>query len=1076
MRRLSPEVRSYLEALEAAGVNLGKPVPSETDIEADPYEGLSDEVKERLGASKGIQKPGLLARAKIMGLDVWHSLTRHRPYLDPREDAMITDILRTHQETPKNSVRRALQVLQAIAGGLKPKQYEVFTMTLVMRDMIRDIDSGLLSGELPFGFTEPEARAYLDRIEAVAASDPAIKQALERRQRFQRRLTEALVKAELLPEAVLEDDRYFHHQVLEYQAIKALGGEYSGMGVGPTQDVRLKKKGWQMARVGSAKDYNTQYVEAEFEVIAQALAQLETRHTMEAIRERADIYDRLKRDAKKANYIAVVGGKANYDRIMRLRGEAQGILDEAEGKPDAEQKKRLKEIADEIQALDPTMPFRQKIAIAISRLKKALGLEHDEALFGDEETLDFRKLSEIAKGSDDAAISAKTIFKAISDREKFIKDKLGKNYMTPERMIPEGYTTWNPKPGGSWYRAWAVPDRIAAAVLAGESVIGEENALKLVSVLAKRAPEYWVIPEGLAKTLDGYDQKYDDHILSKASRTIMTWWKKWILINPFRVVKYNLNNMSGDLDIAFAYDPRILGYLKRSIQDLWGDYRKKAIPPDIKRDLDLANKYGVLDSGWSVQEVWEVAKELSLTEHFDALAGEKPGLIQRAWGGLKNFTQYRENWLRFAAFRYFRDRLAAGERVYGASDAKEIDGIEDNDRKAAKLARELVGDYGNITHAGQFIRRHLIPFYAWMEINAPRYVRLMRNLKHEGRDGDARLAALFGKNIAWKATKLGAKAAFLMVMVNLWNHTFFPDEEDELGEEQRRQMHLILGRRKDGSIMSLRFQGALSDALSWFGAEDIAEDVRDLTKGKKSITDIAKDTALATPIKIINALRPDVKGLGEVIGGRSWYPDPFNPRPIRDKLEHVARNFSLDGLYRWAAGKPKRGDTVGEQMLNDLLALGFYTSSPGESAYYDVTKYARDWKEKQGKETPAVDPTDKANAMYYYKQALRYGDLKAAERYLKKYFELGGTPKSMGDSIKRAHPLAMIAHKDRPAFLASLSPEQKERLRLATRWYEETYLARKGEVLRMVRSGAEESQAAVSGEKRIGLRDAVGID
>lgn len=208
--------------------------------------------------------------------------------------------------------------------------------------------------------------------------------------------------------------------------------------------------------------------------------------------------------------------------------------------------------------------------------------------------------------------------------------------------------------------------------------------------------------------------------------------------------------------------------------------------PHINYEIDLATRYGVLDFGWSVQEVWEVAKELSLAEHFDALAGEKTGLISRAWGGLKNFTQYRENGLRFAAFRYFRDRIAAGEKVYGASNPKEIDQIDDPDCKAAKLAREVVGDYGNITHAGQFIRRHLIPFYAWMEINTPRYVRLMRNLKHEGRDGEARLTALFGENIAWKATKLGAKAAFLVLMVNLWNHKFFPDEEDELGEEQRR--------------------------------------------------------------------------------------------------------------------------------------------------------------------------------------------------------------------------------------------------------------------------------------------------
>lgn len=144
-------------------------------------------------------------------------------------------------------------------------------------------------------------------------------------------------------------------------------------------------------------------------------------------------------------------------------------------------------------------------------------------------------------------------------------------------------------------------------------------------------------------------------------------------------------------------------------------------------------------------------------------------------------------------------------------------------------------------------------------------------------------------------------------------------------------------------------------------------------KGKKSITFIAKDTALATPIKIINAIGPDVKGMGGVIGARSWYPDPFNPRPIRNKIEYVARAFALEGLYRWAAGRPKRGDTIGEQMLNDLLALGFYTSNPGKAAYQEVVKYARGWEEKQGKETQAVDPTDKANALYYYEQALRYG-------------------------------------------------------------------------------------------------------
>lgn len=1042
LRRLSPEAQDYIAALRAAQAHLGRPAPSENDLEADPFEGLPDDVKARLQAAKGVPKPGLLDRAKIMGLDVWHSLTRHRPYLDPKADATIADILRTHQDTPRNSVRRALQVLQAITGGLRPKQYEAFTMTIVMRDMIRDLDSGLLTGKegLPFGFDEKTARSYLEHLERVSAADPAVAEALRKREAFDRKLKQALVAAELLPEAVLKDQAYFHHQVLKYQALKALGGQYQGIGVGPTQDVRLRKKGWQIARTGSIEDYNTQYVQAEFEVIAQALAQLETRDVMRQVAGRADISESLRKKAKRMNYVAVVGGEEAFARLLDLRATASRIRELAEGKPDSEDKKRLKEIAEKIREIDPTMPFREKIAIGLAKLADTLGLDPDEASF-DDELINMRELAKYAKSDDEAlSIPARMVFKAMAEREKFIRDTLGRDYATAERIIPDGYVEWFPKPGGSWYRAYSITDRVAAQVLAGEVVLGPENAEKIRQVLARGKPESWIIPEGMAKTLDGYDAKFDDHVLAKASRTLMDAWKKWTLINPFRVVRYNLNNLSGDLDIAFAYDPRILThYLAGAIRDLWGDYRNKTIKPELRAEFDLANRLGVLDSGWSVQEVWDVAKELSLKEHMLALSGEKPHLIARGWKGLENFTRYRENWARLAAFRYFRDAIARGEKVYGASNRAEVYGIDDPDRKAAKLARELIGDYGNLTHAGQFIRRHLIPFYAWMEINAPRYARMMRNLKHEGRGGEARLAALFGKNIAWKATKLGAKAAFLMTMVALWNHTFFPDEEDELGEEQRRQMHLILGRRKDGSIISLRFQGALSDALSWFGAEDVIEDVRKLRKGTAAVSDIAKDAALAGPIKIINALRPDVKVLGEVIGGRAWYPDPFNPKPIRDKLQHVVRTFSAGSLYDWAAGKPKRGGTVGERLANDLLALGFYTSDPGETAYYDIVKRVADWREKAGKEQPAIVPTDKANALYYYKQALKFGDIGAAERYLNRYYELGGTERGLGESIKRAHPLGMIAKKDRSAFLKTLSPEEMERYRLALRWYQETY-------------------------------------
>jgi len=333
-----------------------------------------------------------------------------------------------------------------------------------------------------------------------------------------------------------------------------------------------------------------------------------------------------------------------------------------------------------------------------------------------------------------------------------------------------------------------------------------------------------------------------------------------------------------------------------------------------------------------------------------------------------------------------------------------------------------------------------LPFYSWMEINMPRYVRLMRNFRHEGRSGQARLAAVFVKNVAWKATKLAVKVSGFFVAVNLWNATFFADEEDELSEDQRRQLHLILGRRADGSIRTMRIQGAFSDALSWFGAEDILQDAEAYYKGRKSFGDIAKDSVLATPIKIINAFRPDVKTGAEVLSEQAWYPDPFNPRPIRDKMEHVARMFSADSLYRWLAGKPKRGDSVGERIGNDLMAIGFYYSDPGESAYYETISKVIKHREGKGKEYPGVTPTDKANALYYYKQGLKFGDLGAAEKYLRQYYSLGGSDEGMDMSIKRAHPLGNLAQKDWGAYLKTLSPEEMNTYRRALTWYQDTYL------------------------------------
>jgi hypothetical protein len=324
------------------------------------------------------------------------------------------------------------------------------------------------------------------------------------------------------------------------------------------------------------------------------------------------------------------------------------------------------------------------------------------------------------------------------------------------------------------------------------------------------------------------------------------------------------------------------------------------------------------------------------------------------------------------------------------------------------------------------------------EINAPRYWRLMRNISIEGEPAGRRVA-LLGAVAGKKAAFLGAKAFMLYGAIALWNALVFPDEEEELGEEGRRQMHLILGRRADGSIMTLRLQGALSDALSWFNLHDFPEDMRDLVNGKQTVYQWLGQSAREPVNKMLQGIRPDIKGFGELIGGKTIYPDFARPRPIRDRGEYVARMLSLEGFYRRAAGRPMKEGTVAGQVWEDVLRTFSYSANPGETAYYGAREMVGRFLEDRNIERPFHEPTDRSNALYWYKTAIKYGDAKAAERYLNKYKDLGGTMKGLKISVDRAHPLAALPNKYRTKFLNELSQEDRETVKRASRWYKETF-------------------------------------
>lgn len=538
--------------------------------------------------------------------------------------------------------------------------------------------------------------------------------------------------------------------------------------------------------------------------------------------------------------------------------------------------------------------------------------------------------------------------------------------------------------------------------------------------------EEWIIPKELGKVLDNLTGQKDTWIARFASAGIGG-WKEYILHMPLRFLKYELNNLSGDVDFVFAAQPKIFKEFKQAAKDAHGFHvQKKAPTGDLKTWIET----GVIASGWRANEL----PRISSSEYFTWLTGEKPGVVTRYRDFVGKWNDAREDVARLATARYALKEWNAGRPFYGASVPADVQALPTNTLKAAKVARELLIDYGRETEFGEFMRRKAVPFYRWMHGNFARYIQLAKNIKTMEGEGAAagRLGTVGAKQVIQKGTALAARAAVFYFAANAWNHLMFPKEEEELGES-RNQLHLILGRDDQGNIQSLRLQGSFSDVLGWFGLEDLPSDVADVFKGRESLGDKSQQAYEAAISRAANAASPFYKTGVETLTKQSLYPNALKPRPIRDRGEHVAGLFSLKNVYKWIAGLPHR------PLRQEISSLLTYNTDPGEAAYNAVRHIKYQWMEKQGMEADKTIPGKRSNALYYYKQALRYKNEKLADKFLAEYENLGGTDKGLKTSIDRSHPLSGLNKSQKEDFLDSLSPGERTVVERAEDWFDKVY-------------------------------------
>ena len=610
------------------------------------------------------------------------------------------------------------------------------------------------------------------------------------------------------------------------------------------------------------------------------------------------------------------------------------------------------------------------------------------------------------------------------------KRALKRNYLNEN--IPEGYVFWRVSEENSLFWGKTVTQQAldnALDAAAANDQSGMSDAMKVVDDLigsmnmglqvgSKR--KQYMIPRELAQQLEEMAKSKEIGLKDNLVTKITTIWKQNTLLFITRIVRYNLNNFFGDLDRTVQVDLSIGGHAKQAAKELW-DYYTTGRTTD---QLLEAMRGDVISSGFQISELSDLSKE-NWVRDVDAKGGDltlkevmgskwlKENAIKYANSPIRLYNAYmkeatrlievREGILRYAAYKRAVEKIKKGEKFYWASDPKEIDNIPDERQRAAKLAREVYGDYNDISLSGQELRRHAMPFYAWAEINMKTHWQLIKNASSPAAQrrmiavGLAKGIPIIFIKMAWAHTKL-ALFTTAIIAYNKWLFPWLDDDDDEKDPAYKKLLRstirgvqvIVNVNPVTGFIKTLPIQGTFYDFLDYMGIPNAISDVSDLIDQKEPVSiqqmlEVPKNMAGQTMNRTSQMLSPFVKMPFELWAKEKYFPNVWSPTPFRDRWEYIAEMWAVKDEYNYLfSDVPKKEGYWKRKWNNSLFLREFDTEL---LAYYATKQIiatykagATGFKEGQNKNDLAA-----SKAAYYYSLSMRYGQTEEANKYLNEY-------------------------------------------------------------------------------------------
>lgn len=622
---------------------------------------------------------------------------------------------------------------------------------------------------------------------------------------------------------------------------------------------------------------------------------------------------------------------------------------------------------------------------------------------------------------------------------------------------PEGYVFWRTDESnrlfwGKTVTQATIDKAIDLAQQSDNSGIGQAmgviegliNDLRPGLMVGSKRKQY-MIPEQLAKQLDFMAENEQTSTASNLANTITAEWKKLVLLSPFRLVRYNINNLGSDIDRTIQVEPQIAKYAGASAKELWEYTRKGVVTPQILEAI----RGGVIDSGFQISEIADLSEQSwakallqggtmdqlfgkELLKDFAKKAKNTPGNL---WNKYLNFVtpyvQFRENVLRYAAYKLAVEKVEKGNKFYWASNPKAIDTIEDKRQRAAKLAREVYGDYRNISVTGESLRRLAMPFYSWFEINMKTHYNLLKNAG-DPKVQRAMIRSAVMRGIPAITVRIGMaylRVAMVTTAVQLWNNYAYglyggdDDSEDKLRRSGAKGMNIIVGvDEKTGQIKVIPIQGAFYDFMEFFGIPVIWDDIERIMYGEDPWAGV-KDTAGTVGFGMLNRgvqmSTPFAKMPVELLTKQSYFPNVGAPTPINDRWEYVAKALTLGDEYNYfLTDKPQKESYLGRKLNNSLILREIDVET---LTYYHARAIVQSYTGKKISGSDPKNPTASAkkDAEYKFMMALKNNRLDLADKHLLQYMINGGNPRDLHSSIKNLDPLSGLSKTVKPGEMKS---------------------------------------------------------